>query len=146
MNNQNPHQQMPMNYMPIQNQKNPSQQMPMNNFRNNSNQIPMNQQMNMNPQYFQMFNQFNNQKNMNPNGFQNQQQTNSETMGNNNFNFDSNKNNLINLFFVKKEPKGINILVNIKEPFSSVVNNYINKSGDCNPNIFYYNKKNQMKV
>ena len=150
MNNQMPYQQMPQNYqmpmnqIPIYNQINASQKMPMDNFRINNNKISMNPQMNMYPQNFQMYNQFNNQMNMNPMGFQmNQQQMNSGIMGNKNINSYPNMNNiLVNLFFVKNNSaNGVNILANINESFSSVLNKYINKSGDCNPNKFFYNNR-----
>ena len=145
MNNQMPYQQMPPNYqMPIYNQMNASQRIPMNNCRINNNKIPMNPQMNMYPQNFQMYNQFNNQMNINPMGFQNnQQQMNSGIMGNKNINSYPNMNNiLVNLFFVKNNSaNGVNILANINESFSSVLNRYINKSGDCNPNKFFYNNR-----
>ena len=144
MNNQMPYQQIPnyqipMNQMPMNIQMNAFQQ-PMNNIRNSNNQMSMNPQMNMNSQKPQMYNQ--NPMSMNPMGFQmNQQRINSRMMGNNNFNSNPNMNKFINLFFVKNSPNGINILANINEPFSSVLNNYINKSGDCNPNYFFYDNQ-----
>jgi len=117
---------------------------------NNMTQAQFIQMVNSNPMMLMMWNQML-QNMQNQNRFNNQfvQNNNQMMQGNgqnmafnmNNFNNNQGNPNQINIAFVDNNNKKVMIQTTPEEYMSSVINKYINKSGDNNINLYLYNGK-----
>ena len=137
MNNNTPFQNLNMSQM----MNNPNMMNMMNNNINMNNQMMTNQlmqmMMNMNPALFMNLanNMINNQNNFN---FQNNQNNNFQTNQNNNFQTNQDEY-YINLFFVVGNEYRISVPTIPADSLSSVINKFINKSGNTDINYYLFN-------
>ena len=123
--------------------------MMMNNFNNNNNMNnQMNQMMNpfmqmmtMNPVLFSnMLNSMMNNQNQNNFNYQNNQKTFKEQNNQNNFNFQNNNDErFINLFFVVGNEYKVAIPTKPSYSLSTVINQFINKTGNTDINYYLFN-------
>jgi len=122
----------------------------MTGMNNNMSQSQFIQMINSNPMMLMMWNQML-QNMQNQNMFNNQfNQNNSQMMQQNNQNMAFNMNNFnngqtspnqINIAFIDNTGRKVVVQTTQEEYMSSVINKYINKSGDNNINLYLFNGK-----